>query len=61
VYLSKIVCRQAIAAGHDVQTLLQAGLIGVQDNAVFASAVADDRTVLTINCADFIAFFDSLN
>lgn len=49
------------AAGHDVQTALQAGVIGVRDDVVFATAITHNRIVLTNNCLDFIALSNSHN
>jgi len=50
-----------IAAGHDVQTATQANVVGVRDDVVFATAIRNDRIILTSNCADFIAISDALN
>ncbi len=58
---AKLLVAKLVAAGHDVQTALQAGLIGDGDDAVFAAAIANNRIVLTINCVDFISLSVSLN
>jgi predicted nuclease of predicted toxin-antitoxin system len=60
---AKLLVAKLVAAGHDVQTALQAGLIGDGDDAVFAAAIANNRIVLTINCVDFIShsLFRSMN
>ncbi len=41
------------AAGVDVCTVVELGLAGSSDPEVFAAAIADGRTVLTENVADF--------
>jgi len=58
---ANLLVTRLVAAGHDVQTALQAGVIGVRDDVVFATAIAHNRIVLTNNCLDFIAISDSLN
>jgi predicted nuclease of predicted toxin-antitoxin system len=58
---AKLLVTKLVAAGHDVQTALQAGVIGVRDDLVFATAIANNRILLTINCADFIALSAALN
>jgi predicted nuclease of predicted toxin-antitoxin system len=42
------------AAGHDVETVTEAALLRKPDHAVFEAAIAADRMVITINCADFV-------
>ncbi len=42
------------SAGHDVQTVNQAGLAGEPDSVVFQFAIANKRVVLTKNIDDFI-------
>ncbi|UFP95668.1 DUF5615 family PIN-like protein [Gloeobacter morelensis] len=41
------------AAGHDVLTPQEAGLIGKPDAIVFEYAITTRRTLLTHNCSDF--------
>jgi predicted nuclease of predicted toxin-antitoxin system len=52
--LDKLLDGKLRAAGHDVQTVTEAGLIRKPDHAVFEAAVVADRMVITINCADFV-------
>ena len=40
--------------GHDALTVNEAGLRGQADSAVLAHAAQDQRTVLTMNCRDFL-------
>jgi predicted nuclease of predicted toxin-antitoxin system len=47
-----------IAAGHDVLTATQANLRHARDAEIFASGVANNRIVLTSNCADFVDMHD---
>lgn len=58
---AKLLVTKLLAAGHDVQTALQAEVIGVRDEVVFAAAIRDNRIVLTSNCGDFIALSAALN
>lgn len=51
--LNKLFIQALIDAGHDVQTVSTTNLIGKSDNAVFEHAIAEDRIVVTHNCADF--------
>jgi predicted nuclease of predicted toxin-antitoxin system len=51
--LNKLLVDALIAAGHDVQTVNQAGLVSRSDDAVFAHAIAENRVFITSNCGDF--------
>ncbi|MGG6239959.1 DUF5615 family PIN-like protein [Nodosilinea sp. AN01ver1] len=42
------------AAGHDVQTINEAGIGGVSDDAVLDYATQQSRVLLTRNCSDFL-------
>jgi predicted nuclease of predicted toxin-antitoxin system len=50
---NKLLVDALIAAGHDVQTVNQVGLISRPDDAVFAHAIAEKRVFITSNCGDF--------
>ena len=52
--LDKILDAKLRAAGHDIVTVAEAGLIRKPDHAVFEAAIAADRLVITINCCDFV-------
>jgi predicted nuclease of predicted toxin-antitoxin system len=52
--LDKLLDAKLRAAGHDVLTAAEAGLIRKPDHAVFEAAIAADRLALTLNCADFV-------
>jgi predicted nuclease of predicted toxin-antitoxin system len=52
--LDKLLDGKLRAAGHNVQTVTEAGLIRKPDHAVFEAAIASDRIVVTINCDDFV-------
>jgi predicted nuclease of predicted toxin-antitoxin system len=41
--------------GHDVLHVRDLGLLGADDETVFAAAIRDERTVLTRDVVDFIA------
>lgn len=51
--LNKLLVNQLREAGHDVQTVTDANLLGESDNAVFAHAIGEDRIIITNNCLDF--------
>lgn len=42
------------AAGHDILSVVDVGLVRKPDHAVFEAAVLADRMIITSNCADFI-------
>ncbi len=50
----KILVARLRAAGHDVITASEAGLIGKRDEAVFQYAINNNRLVFTTNCIDFV-------
>lgn len=52
--LDKLLVAKLRAAGHDILTVMEAGLIRKPDHAVFTAAIANDRMILTINCSDFV-------
>lgn len=52
---SRRLARLLREAGHDVDTVNEAGLAGSPDEVVFAHAKRTDRTVLTRNASDFNA------
>jgi len=52
---AKTLVRLLREAGHDVLTVLEAGLSGHLDPEVLARGTGEDRVVLTRNCGDFAA------
>lgn len=51
--LSPVIAEQLKALGHDVVSAAEAGLAGVTDTEVLASAARDRRAVVTNNIRDF--------
>lgn len=52
--LDKLLDGKLRAAGHDILTVTEAGLLRKPDHAIFEAAIGVDRLVITTNCADFV-------
>lgn len=52
-HLSPAIADQLRARGHDVVTVVEAGLAGITDERVLAWAVREQRAVVTNNIRDF--------
>jgi hypothetical protein len=56
--LNKVLVSRLRQAGHDVQTVTEAGLLRTPDVVIFQHAIVENRVVITSNCLDFIRLAD---